>query len=161
MPLLGGRGRRALTPEDVTRVADTFHGLDREVRSVRHEVGARTVFRVVGAEESENGEEHGEIIFGPDIFPGEGIADPNSILTMRAAAAHELSHYHRWFDRRQIDEPGMIHVDEALTSLEAVQRYGRSLNQVEVEQLVGDALHRLRLHFFDPVEQTEPDEDVE
>jgi hypothetical protein len=116
------------------------------MRNVRYDESARTVFRVVPAAESDTGEEDGEIVFGPDIFPGGSIANPNSCLSMRAAAAHELAHYHRWLNRTELDGKKLMHFDEAMTSLEAVQRYGHRLDHPEITQLIGNALHRLGLH---------------
>ncbi len=122
---------------------NTFLGMDTSVQPVTYEAGARTVFRIVGAEESEDGEEYGEIVFGEDIYPGTGLANPNAALTMRAAVAHEASHYHRWLNKAQIDDVELEYLDEALTSLEAVQRYGHQLDLTEITQLVADAHFRL------------------
>jgi hypothetical protein len=116
------------------------------MRNVRFDATSNTVFRVVPAHESDTGEEYGEIVFGPDIYPGGSIANPNSALSMRAAAAHELAHYHRWLNRTALPETDLEHIDEAMTSLEAVQRYGHRLDATEIVQLVGDALHRIGLH---------------
>lgn len=146
MPLLGGRSTRPLDQQAVIRASSTFLGLDPDVRNVRYEEGARTVFHVVAANESDTGEEFGEIVFGPDIYPSANVANPNSSLSMRAAAAHELAHYHRWLNRTELDGRELMHLDEAMTSLEAVQRYGHRLDHTEITQLVGDALHRIGLH---------------
>lgn len=154
MPLSGGRRQAHLTQAEVQRVMDTFTGLDADMRNVRHEEDARTVFRVVPAAESETGESFGEIVFGPDIYPGHGLANPNAALSMRAAAAHELAHYHRWHNATQLDDPEHEHLDEAMTSLDAIQRYGRFLNPIEVEQLVGDSLFRMGLYL---AEQDKPE----
>jgi hypothetical protein len=149
LPLLGGRSTRPLDQHAVNRVSSTFLGLDPDVRSVRYDEGSRTVFRVVAAEASDTGEEFGEIVFGPDIYPGGNIANPNANLSMRAAAAHELAHYHRWLNRTELDGDNLVHLDEAMTSLEAVQRYGHRLDYTDIIQLIGDALHRLGLYMAD------------
>ena len=60
---------------------------------MRYEQKARTVFLV---SKDEDGEDYGEVVFGPDIYPGESVIDPNSALSLQAAAAHELTHFHRW-----------------------------------------------------------------
>jgi hypothetical protein len=152
MPLAEGRRQAHLTPAEIVRAMDTFTGLDADMRNVRHMQGARTVFRVVPAAESETGEPTGEIVFGPNIYPGQGLTNPNSVLSMRAAAAHELAHYHRWHDATQRNEAELEDLDEAMTSLEAIQRYGRFLSSVEVEQLVGDALYRMGSYLANQVE---------
>jgi hypothetical protein len=143
MALMGGRSTRPLDTQEINRVSATFIGLDPEMQNVRFDPMSRTVFRVVPATESETGDEYGEIVFGPDIYPGGSVAHPNSLLGMRAAAAHELAHYHRWLNRTQLNERELEHLDEAMTSMEAVQRYGHRLNNTEIVQLIGDALFRL------------------
>lgn len=141
--LLGGRNQAPLSDREVKRVVNTFLGLDDTVRSVRYEEGRRTVFRVANDEDED--EEYGDIVFGPDIYPGTSAANPNSHLSMRAAAAHELSHYHRWLNKTEINEIENESIDEAMTSLEAALRYFDSLDATEVRQLIADALERLRL----------------
>jgi hypothetical protein len=143
MAIGGGRRTAPLGDEEIRSVMTTFIGIDASVRTVRHEEHARTAFRVVPAVESHTGEEFGEIVFGPDIYPGLVVANPNSSLSMAAAAAHELAHYHRWFNRTQLEAASQAHLDEALTSLEAVQRYHHKLNDVDVVQLVADAHLRI------------------
>lgn len=138
--LLAGRATRPLDKHDVVRVTNTFLGLDREA-SVQHDPAGRTRCRVY----EEGGEIICDIMFGPDIYPGTGSADPNSILSMRAAAAHELSHFHRWKDKTELDGAHLTHIDEALTSLGAIQRFHSQLNETEVRQLVADAIQRLQL----------------
>lgn len=140
---MGGRRTRPLSDTDVRAVTATFLGLDSSIRTVRHDPEGRTVFRVVPPEQSETGEEFGEIVFGPDIYPGPGLANPNTILSMQAAAAHELAHYHRWLNKTQLDGTDRIDLDEALTSLEAVMRYEHTLSRVDVRELVADAHFRL------------------
>ncbi len=140
------RNTEPLTQEDIRRVADVFNYLDWEMKNVKHEPGGRTVFRVVPADDSDDGIEFGEIAFGPDIYPGRAIANPNAMLEMRAAAAHELAHYHRWLNKTAIGEPDREHLDEAMTSLEAIVRYAGKLSDQEKGQLAGDALVRLALY---------------
>ena len=53
-----------------------------------------------------------------DIYPGNVIADPNSSLSMLGTVAHEITHYHRWRDATEINDPGLEAIDEALTSLD-------------------------------------------
>jgi hypothetical protein len=110
---------------------------------VRYEEAARTVFRV---EHSESGEEYGEIVFGPDIYPGRSVVDPDSALGLQAAAAHELTHYHRWRDKTELPDRSMEHLDEALTSLQAILRYDRQLSDHDVRHLVSDAIQRFQLY---------------
>jgi hypothetical protein len=63
-----------------------------------------------------------------------------------AAAAHELTHYYRWVDKTHLDEPAHEHLDEALTSLEAICRYERLLGAIDVRLLASDAILRIRLY---------------
>ncbi len=138
--ILGGRRQAPLDEREIRRAANTFLGLDAEV-IVRYEEGARTVFHVV----REEAEEYGEIVFGPDIYPGQCVVDVNSTLNLKAAAAHELTHFHRWINTRALDYTVMPLLDEALTSLEAVLRYERHLSEQDIRELVSDALQRLHL----------------
>ena len=137
--LLAGRNNEPLSPDDVRRTINTFLGLD-AMAPVRHEAAARTRFRVA----NENDEVVAEIVFGPDIYPGKGVVDPNSSLSMPAAVAHELCHLYRWRDKTEINEEALAHVDEALTSLEAVLRFPK-LGDHDIRQLVSDAIQRLQL----------------
>ena len=140
--LLAGRNHAALSDDDVRRTINTFLGLDSKVNA-RYDGNANTHFHVV----KEEGEaEYGEIVFGPDIYPGPGIVDPNSALSMDAAAAHELAHYHRWHNKNELTDPALKHLDEALTSLEAMLRYEKELKPTDIRGLVADALQRIRLH---------------
>lgn len=139
--LLAGRNTAPLTEEQIRRAINTFLGLDRNVNA-RYVQRSRTVFRVsVDAD----GHEYGEIVFGPDLYPGPNIIDPNSALSLDAAAAHELTHYHRWKDMAALSDVGLHHLDEALTSLQAICRYDRELNSTDKRQLVADAMQRLQL----------------
>lgn len=138
--LLAGRSTKPLTDGDVRSVTNTLLGLDDQV-PFRHGPGERTRCRV----RIEGGEEHCEVVFDADIYPGTSSVDPNASLSMRAALAHELSHYHRWKDKMELLDDELRHLDEALTSLDAARRYGPKLYPEEIQQLVGDAMQRLIL----------------
>jgi hypothetical protein len=142
MTLLVGRNAAPLTDNEVQRVIYAFMALDQNV-NVRHDPQRATAFRI---DRDEAGTEFGEIVFGPDIYPGGNIVDPNSSLSMIAAVAHELSHYYRWRDKTQVDPLPLTHLDEALTSLEAISRYERHLSSVDVRQLSSDAIVRMKLY---------------
>jgi hypothetical protein len=143
--LLAGRNKAPLTTEEVRRATNVFLGLDDKVNA-RHDPHSKTAFRVSG---SGSGEEYGEVVFGPDIYPGSSVVDPNSALSLQAAAAHELAHYHRWIDKTAISEERLEHVDEALTSLQAILRYDHLLNRTDVRVLISDAMQRLHLYVRD------------
>jgi hypothetical protein len=143
--LLAGRSNVPLEEQRVTSVVATFLGLQVDVPhedqcDFVHEPGAATHFE---PQTGEDGGVYGRIIFGPDIYPGTGALDPNSELSMKAAAAHELSHYHRWRDTTELP---IGHLDEALTSLDAALRYNRQLSAYEVQQLIRDAMKRISLY---------------
>lgn len=121
---------------------NTFLGLDAEA-AVRFAPEAQTVFRVM--RDTESGVQYGEIVFGPDIYPGTNMIDPNSSLGLPAAAAHELTHLYRWRDKQALDDETLEHLDEALTSLQAIAHFA-GLRPVEVRQLAADAMQRLRLY---------------
>lgn len=140
--LLAGRNQAPLSSEDVRRAINTFLGLDPTV-NVRYEESEPTVFHV---SYEESGEEFGEIVCGPDIYPGRSVIDPNSALGLQAAAAHELTHYYRWKDKTELPDSSMEYLDEALTSLQAILRYDRQLSEQDVRQLVSDAMQRLHLY---------------
>jgi hypothetical protein len=140
--LLAGRNTHPLSNDEIKRVVNTFLGLEKNV-NVRYEEGSRTVFRV--AVEEQSGTQYGEIVFGPDIYPGGNIIDPNSALSIDAAAAHELTHFHRWKDKAALTDEFSEHIDEALTSLEAICRYDRHLSESDKLQLACDAIQRLKL----------------
>src|SRR5262249_6487872 len=108
----------------------------------RYEESERTAFHVSNAD----GEIFGEIVFGPDIYPGRSVVDPNSALSLDAAAAHELTHYHRCRDKSQLLGIDVEDLDEALTTLQAIGRYRRHLKDQDVLQLVSDAIQRIQLH---------------
>lgn len=139
--LLAGRSFAQLTREQARSVANTFLGLDSEVAFQYDETGY-TRFVV----ETEDGEEVGRVYFCPDIYPGPSVLDPNSALSMKAAVAHEISHFHRWKDRTELDLGVYRHLDEALTSLDAALRFAGQLSPHEIQQLIRDAMQRLQLH---------------
>ena len=64
---------------------------------------------------------------------------------MLGAVAHEITHYHRWRDTTEINDTRLEAIDEALTSLEAILRFPRQLNEHDVRQLVSDAIQRLQI----------------
>lgn len=137
--LLDGRNVAPLSDQQKRSVAATFYELDAEC-PVRFGDN-RTVFRIA----NDGDEQVAEVIFGADIFPGANIIDANSTLGMKAAAAHEICHWRRHVDMREIDEVELMHIDEALTSLEAARRFPKHLSVQDVEQLIGDAMQRLKL----------------
>lgn len=139
--LLAGRNRHPLTEAAVLRTIYIFRALDSNV-PVRYDAERRTCFVVI----QDGEQEIAEIRFGPDIQPGPGVLDPNSMLSVPAAAAHELSHYHRWRDGIELTDEALVHLDEALTSLDAVSRFQGKLSEFDVRQLVADAHQRLMLH---------------
>jgi len=147
--LLAGRNCAPLTSDEVRRAINTFLGLDRYV-NVRYDESSRTVFRTSC---DEKGEEYGEIVIGPDIYPGSSVVDPNSALSLEAAAAHELTHYYRWKDKIELAADKSEHLDEALTSLQAIMRYDKHLNEADVKQLASDAFQRLRLYIHELLEE--------
>ena len=144
--LLAGRNTRPLSDDEVKRVFNIFLGLDDKV-AVRYDPAFNTGFQPF---RDESGDLYGEIIFGPDILPGTNIANPNSSLSLMAAAAHELAHYYRWYNGYALAEDEMPHLDEALTSLDAILRYGDKLNDIDIRDLAADAIQRISL-FIDEI----------
>ena len=140
--MLAGRNVAPLSADDILRVANTFVGIDPDVIA-RFDAATFTAFRV---SRDENGTAYGEIVYGPDIYPGPGIVDPNSALSLKGAVAHELTHYHRWFDHTALDDSALEHLDEALTSLAAAARYESKLNSTDINGLIADAMQRINLH---------------
>jgi hypothetical protein len=118
--------------------------------NARYDAAAITAFHVV--RDNNSGQEYGEILFGPDIYPGRSVVDPNSMLSLEAAAAHELAHYHRWRDLRELPSGMMTYLDEALTSLEAVLRYERHLSEHDIRLLISDAVQRVLLYIHESAE---------
>lgn len=140
--LLDGRNNTPLDDREKKRAANVFLGLDARVNA-RHEEGTRTRF-VTGVDDA--GEEYGEIVFSADIYPGTNLANPNASLSLDGAAAHELAHYYRWVNKSELPHGELVHIDEAMTSLEAALRFAGKLSDGDVQGLISDALHRLRLH---------------
>lgn len=136
--LLPNRSAKVLEPKDQTNVYNTFLGLDNTV-NVKYEAGSKTCFKVTIID----GEEVGEIIVGPDIFPGQDIVNPNAMLSMEAAAAHEVSHFHRWRNNQEIMNNDFQDLDEALTSLTAIMRFNVQLGHSDQLGLVADAMQRI------------------
>jgi hypothetical protein len=72
------------------------------------------------------------------------VVDPNSALSLTGACVHELTHYYRWRDKRELSDAALEHLDEALTSLEAIMRY-EALDKTDIKGLVADAMQRVNL----------------
>ena len=141
--LLAGRSTEPLDQNAVRSVTRTFVGLDDTV-PYRHDPEGYT--RLV-IEKDEDDLDIGVVCFSSDIYPGPGYADPNSALSMKAAVAHEMSHFHRWKDQLELKPLGKNRdLDEAMTSLDAALRYASHLIKHELEQLVSDSLQRLAAH---------------
>lgn len=138
--LLAGRNTAPLTDRQIGNTFEIAYGLDRSA-NLRYDPGHRTVFRVY----MEDGVEKCEIVFGPDIVPGNAIADPNSILSIKCAVAHELSHKSRYENGTEVNEPYLEHLDEALTSLGAISRFSNKLDEFDFIQLAADAVQRIQM----------------
>jgi hypothetical protein len=142
MALRGGRNAVPLSEKDIQRVTTTAFGYERAV-TFRYEAGAATAFHV--QTDPTTNEEYGEVIFGPDVYPGTNIVNANSMVGMEGAIAHELQHYHRWREHSALQQGALDHLDEALTSLQAIGRY-RKLSEDDVQRLVADAIQRIGLY---------------
>ena len=140
--LLAGRNVAPLSDKEIQRVSSTFLGMDNKV-NVKYESGSSTKFVV---SQDAEGQEFGEIVFSNDIYPGQSITNPNAALSLRGAVAHELTHVYRWQDKTELPHGVNTHIDEAMTSLEAALRYSHSLDTTDVQGLISDSLHRLRLY---------------
>jgi hypothetical protein len=140
--LLEGRNNAPLDDREKKRAANVFLGLDARVNA-RYEEGTRTRF-LTGIDEA--GEEYGEVIFAEDIYPGTNLTNPNASLSLDGAAAHELAHYYRWVNKSELPHGELVHIDEAMTSLEAALRFFGALSDGDIQGLISDALHRLRMH---------------
>jgi hypothetical protein len=139
--LLEGRNIAPLEEVEIKRASNTFLGLDSTINA-RYEAASRTRFLV---NTDEHNEEYGEIVFSDDIYPGANIVNPNSALTLPGAAAHEIAHFYRWQDKTELSLGYLEHIDEAMTSLEAVLRFHQKLQPTDIQGLISDSLHRLRL----------------
>ncbi|QSB01766.1 hypothetical protein JWZ98_02030 [Methylomonas sp. EFPC1] len=149
--LLDGRNVAPLTEREKSRASNVFLGMDPLV-SARYEAGSRT--RFIEAVD-DDGEEYGEIVFSDDIYPGTNLVNPNASLSLPGAAAHELSHYHRWRNKSELPHGELTHIDEAMTSLEAALRFSANLGQGDIQGLISDSLHRLRLYLAELENQNE------
>src|SRR5258708_24410433 len=132
---------QALTDGQIDRMFLTFRHLDSRV-NIRHVPGKRTCFVVTAGPEGDVA----EICFGPDIHPGGGILDPNSIMTPQAAAAHEIAHYHRWAEGTEPPQGALDNIDEALTRLTAGLRFHDKLEWIDTRQLISHSVQRLEMH---------------
>src|SRR5436190_15968452 len=103
--LLDGRNLAPLTDAQIQSVASTIHGLDKEVSYI-YDPASRTVFRV----RIEENQEICEIAYGPDIYPGTGVANANSQLGMKGAVAHEISHFHRHRNLTELNDERLRHI---------------------------------------------------
>jgi hypothetical protein len=65
------------------------------------------------------------------------------MIGFEGAIAHELQHYHRWRDKSVITKVELEHLDEALTSLQAIGRFRGRLTEDEVHRLIADAVQRI------------------
>lgn len=135
------RNNQPLTDDQIDRIFLLFRSLDPNV-PVRYVPNKRTCFIV---RQPPAGGPVGEICFSADIHPGAAVIDPNSIMSPRAAAAHEIAHYHRWADATELPQGAMDNIDEALTSLSAVLRFQDRLDWIESRQLISDAIARLQM----------------
>ncbi len=133
-----------MSDHEVARVANTFRGLGGLYVDAVLDANGSTRFVV---EESEEGEELGRIYFGPDIYQGSSVIDPNSALSMAGAVAHELSHLHRWTNKTEYPLGFHRHLDEAMTSLDAALRFSGQLQPDDIQTLVRDAMQRIQLHY--------------
>jgi hypothetical protein len=143
--LPAGRSTRPLDDNQVRAITNTILGYERNVAFEYDEKG-RTRFAV---EIDADGAEYGKIYFAADAYPGPSVADPNAALSMQAAMAHEVSHYHRWNDRTELPLDQFTDLDEALTSLDAALRSGDRLGPHDAMNLVRDAMARLQRHRAD------------
>jgi hypothetical protein len=149
--LLDGRNMTPLNDREQRRAVNVFLGLDRGVNA-RYEAGTRTRF-VTAIDEA--GEEFGEIVFSADVYPGTNLVNPNASLSLDGAAAHELAHYYRWVNKSELPHGSLSHIDEAMTSLEAALRFSERLSSNDIQGLISDALHRLRMYVAE-LPQPEP-----
>lgn len=152
--LLDGRNMTPLSDREQRRAVNVFLGLDRGVNA-RYEEGTRTRF-VTAIDEV--GEEFGEIVFSADVYPGANLVNPNASLSLDGAAAHELAHYYRWVNKSELPHGTLSHIDEAMTSLEAALRFSERLSSNDIQGLISDALHRLRMYVAE-LPQPEPAEE--
>jgi hypothetical protein len=141
--LLGGRNREPLSQHDANRVASIALTYEPNV-SFRYEAGAASAFHV--QTDPNTGEVYGEVVFGPDIYPGKNVVNANSMIGIEGAIAHELQHFHRWREKSVLTALELEQLDEALTSLQAIGRYRGRLSPDEVHRLVADAIQRIGIY---------------
>jgi len=140
--LLDGRNMTPLNDREQRRAVNVFLGLDRAV-SARYEARTRTRFLT---SVDEDGDEFGEVVFSEDVYPGANLINPNASLSLDGAAAHELAHYYRWINKSELPHGELMHIDEAMTSLEAALRFSGRISPNDVQGLISDALHRLTMY---------------
>lgn len=150
--LLPGRNSSPLNDRDIRRAINTFLGFEERI-SIKYDPDGATAFHV---RVDENSDEYGEIIIGPDVYPGTDVTASNSLLSLEAVAAHEFTHYHRWNDKSELERGRLTHLDEALTSLDAISRYAKILSPNDVRQLASDAIKRIRLYISELGSETAP-----
>lgn len=148
--LLAGRSSRPLDDTEIRSAVNTLLGFDDTV-PFRPDPTGVTRFVV---EAGDDGEDVGTVVIGSDVYPGTSVLDPNSALSMPAAIAHEIVHYHRWANRTELPDGVHTHLDEAFTSLEAALRFPR-LSPHDIQSLVRDAVQRLSLHWAGLQEETQ------
>jgi hypothetical protein len=139
--LQAGRNQRPLEEGEIKRVTSMFFNLDPS-SNTRYDAASRTAFRPI----ADDNEVNHEIVFGPDIFPGPAVADPNACLSMKCAVAHELTHKSRHDDLLEINEAELEDIDEACTSLGAILRFQGHLSEQDVRELISDAIQRLMMY---------------
>lgn len=139
--LLPGRGAKALEKYDEERITNIIRAF-RYDGPVEFDEGNSTRTRFAVCEDGK-GDKFGKIVIGSDIQQGTDVANPNAMLDEMAAIAHELTHYQRWKDKRDLPIGDLNDIDEAMTSLQAVCAFKTLLSDMQIEQLVSDALQRL------------------
>jgi hypothetical protein len=134
------RRREALSEEEFRIVEIIFRGLGYVgalERAPQNDSFTRFIVRGQGADV------YGVIVVAGDLYPRRGdVANPNSTIDAPSAAAHEITHFYRWQSGTELSRGPL---DEAITSLEAVCRFRRDLNPVQIEALISDALYRLNI----------------
>ena len=134
-----GRRQTALSDVEMRKAESVFRVLNYTGPiAFEPQAGGRTRFTLRTDEAT--GQEEGLIIIGPDLYPGQAVANPNSVIDALPTAAHEITHYIRWEEGRELPQG---HLDEAMTSLQAICIFKTALSSLQIEQLVSDALVRL------------------
>lgn len=131
-----GRNQSSLDEAQKAQVEQAFRGLGYQGKlEFREGPGTKSGFVPNNAGEP-------CIVIGADIFPGKAM-NPNAMMDMLSAAAHEISHHSRWtnsWEHREFE-----HLDEAVTSLQAACWSKQFLSPSQIESLVSDAIERLGL----------------